>query len=293
MTSMKLNAYAKVNIGLDVVRRLDNGYHELRTIMQTIGLHDTLYMERCEEPGIFLVTDSEVLGKAEDNLAYRAAKLLFDEFSLEGGVRIRLEKRIPVAAGMAGGSTDAAAVFRGMNVLYELHLSSAELMQRGVLLGADIPYCIVGGTYLAEGIGEVLQPLAAMPDCYLLIAKPPIGVSTKWVYENLHAEKLEKHPDIDGMIQAMEASDLEKLGAKMGNVLEDVTVSGYPVVRTVIEQMEQTGACRAMMSGSGPTVFGIYKTKEQCHSAYEKLKLCDDIAFLCETGCQPAYEGLQ
>lgn len=293
MTSIELNAYAKVNIGLDVVRRLENGYHELRTIMQTIGLHDTLYMERCEEPGIFLETDSEALGKAEDNLAYRAAKLLFDEFSLEGGVRIRLEKRIPVAAGMAGGSTDAAAVFRGMNVLYELHLSSAELMQRGVKLGADIPYCIVGGTYLAEGIGEVLQPLVAMPDCYLLIAKPPIGVSTKWVYENLHAEKLEKHPDIDGMIQAMEASDLEKLGVKMGNVLEEVTVSGYPIVHSVIEQMEQTGACRAMMSGSGPTVFGIYKTKEQCQSAYEKLKLCDDIAFLCETECQPAYEGLQ
>lgn len=290
MTKLELKAYAKVNIGLDVVRRLDNGYHEVRMIMQTLSLHDTLVMERCPEKGIVLTTDSEELTCPEDNLIYKAANLMFEAYQLSGGIRIHLQKRIPIAAGMAGGSTDAAAVFRGINQLYQLNLPKEELQKLAVRLGADIPYCIVGGTYVSEGIGEILTPAPDMPECYILVAKPSIGVSTKWVYENLHANSLTNHPDIDGMLEAMKNKNLQLLADKMDNVLERVTVTKYPVINQIKQMMQEQGALRAMMSGSGPTVFGIFETEEKMQDAYDKLKEEGIIQDIFATTIQKGYD---
>lgn len=188
MYEMRLRAYAKINLGLDVLRRREDGYHEVQMVMQTVGLHDNIMLKKLKTPGIRINTNLFYLPNNENNLAYKAAKLLMDEFQLPGGLFIDLQKRIPVAAGMAGGSSDAAAVLYGVNQMYRLKLSKEELMQRGVKLGADIPYCLLRGTALAEGIGERLTPLPPMPACHVLIAKPPISVSTKFVYENLKLE---------------------------------------------------------------------------------------------------------
>ena len=221
---------AKINLGLDVVRRREDGYHEVRMIMQTIRMYDTLELTATEEPGIRVKTNLKYLPVNEDNLVYKAAKLLMDEFHVTRGVKIRLEKHIPVAAGMAGGSSDAAAVMVGVNRLFRLGLSRKELMERGVKIGADVPYCILRGTALAEGIGEKLTPLTPAPDCHVLIAKPPISVSTKFVYENLHLDQLEAHPDIDGIRRAIEEGDLCGMVSRMGNVLETVTIPAYPQI---------------------------------------------------------------
>lgn len=291
MSSMELEAYAKVNIGLDVVRRMENGYHEVRMIMQTLSLHDILTLEMCLEPGIVVTTDSRELTNPQDNLVYKAAQVMFETYDLSGGLKIHLQKRIPIAAGMAGGSTDAAAVFRGINQLYELNLPKETLMKLAVRLGADIPYCIVGGTYLSEGIGEILTPAPSMPECYVLVAKPPIGVSTKWVYENLHANQLQEHPDIDGMLEAMKEQNLGLLAERMDNVLEHVTVTKYPVIVEIQQMMELHGAIKAMMSGSGPTVFGLYETREAMEQAYDSMKDDDRIKEIFMTTIQEAYES--
>lgn len=195
-----------------------------------------------------------------------------EEFSLPGGIHIRLRKYIPVSAGMAGGSTDAAAVLFGMNRMYKLSLTQEELKQRGVLLGADVPYCIMRGTVLAEGIGEVLTPLPAMPKCYVLIAKPGISVSTKLVYEKLDAKEIKDHPDIDGVLKGLEEQDLKKVAASMGNVLEAVTIEEYPVIEAIKECMKKNGALNAMMSGSGPTVFGLFESRTAAKSAQQKIR---------------------
>ena len=211
----------------------------------------------------------------ENNLVYKAAKLLMDEFDIKEGVSIQLKKRIPVAAGMAGGSTDGAAVLWGMNQMYGLGLSRQELMERGVKLGADVPYCVQRGTALAEGIGERLSVLPSMPKCTILIAKPGISVSTKFVYENLHANDLkpEQHPDVDSMIEAMKEKNLDLLCERMGNVLETVTIPAYPVIQEIKKHMMACGAAGAMMSGSGPTVFGIFHSPMQAKAAMKDLKV--------------------
>ena len=269
---MKLRAMAKINLGLDVVRRREDGYHEVRMIMQTIRMYDTLELTATEEPGIRVKTNLKYLPVNEDNLVYKAAKLLMDEFHVTRGVKIRLEKHIPVAAGMAGGSSDAAAVMVGVNRLLRLGLSRKELMERGVKIGADVPYCILRGTALAEGIGEKLTPLTPAPDCHVLIAKPPISVSTKFVYENLHLDQLEAHPDIDGIRRAIEEGDLCGMVSRMGNVLETVTIPAYPQIGQISELMKENGALGAMMSGSGPTVFGIYDDERKAMAARDVLK---------------------
>ena len=263
---------AKSNLGLDVVRRREDGYHEVRMIMQTIRMYDTLELTATEEPGIRVKTNLKDLPVNEDNLVYKAAKLLMDEFHVTRGVKIRLEKHIPVAAGMAGGSSDAAAVMVGVNRLFRLGLSRKELMERGVKIGADVPYCILRGTALAEGIGEKLTPLTPAPDCHVLIAKPPISVSTKFVYENLHLDQLEAHPDIDGIRRAIEEGDLCGMVSRMGNVLETVTIPAYPQIGQISELMKENGALGAMMSGSGPTVFGIYDDERKAMAARDVLK---------------------
>lgn len=282
MDKIQLKALAKINLGLDVLRRREDGYHEVKMIMQTIGLHDDLEIRKTKTPGIQVKTNLYYLPTNENNLVYKAAKLLMDEFQIQDGVSIQLKKRIPVAAGMAGGSSDGAAVLWGINQMYGLGLSMQALMERGVRLGADVPYCIQRGTALAEGIGEKLSVLPPMPKCTILIAKPGISVSTKFVYENLHANDLkpEQHPDVDSMIEAMRQKDLGLLCSRMGNVLETVTIPAYPVINEIKRTMMDNGAIGSMMSGSGPTVFGIFDSSvaaKQAMKAVRAAKLAKQI----------------
>ena len=272
MREIKLKARAKINLGLDVVRKREDGYHEVRMIMQMINLYDRITLRRSTEPGIRVTTNLPYLPVNEDNLVYRAAKLLMEEFQVTEGAEIELQKYIPVAAGMAGGSSDAAAVMVGVNRIFHLGLTKKQLMERGVKIGADVPFCIMRGTALAEGIGEVLTPLPAMPHCSLVIAKPKIHVSTKFVYGNLKANELKEHPDIDGQVQALREGSLEQLVAKMGNVLETVTVPAYPVIDEIKRTMLKNDAMGAMMSGSGPTVFGIFEREERAQEVCRLLK---------------------
>ena len=274
MDKIQLKALAKINLGLDVLRRREDGYHEVKMIMQTIGLHDDLEIRKTKTPGIQIKTNLYYLPTNENNLVYKAAKLLMDEFQIQDGVSIQLKKRIPVAAGMAGGSSDGAAVLWGINQMYGLGLSMHALMERGVRLGADVPYCIQRGTALAEGIGEKLSVLPPMPKCTILIAKPGISVSTKFVYENLHANDLkpEQHPDVDSMIEAMRQKDLGLLCSRMGNVLETVTIPAYPVINEIKRTMMDNGAIGSMMSGSGPTVFGIFDSPAAAKQAMKAVR---------------------
>lgn len=260
---LQLKAYGKINLGLDVVRRREDGYHEVRMIMQTVKLYDKLTFSLLDEDVIRIKTNLGFLPVNEDNLVYKAVKLLKDTYHVEKGMDIDLFKCIPVAAGMAGGSTDCAAALVGAAKLFGLDVSRKELMELGVKLGADVPYCVLRGTALSEGIGEELTSLPPMPDCLILIAKPPIGVSTKFVYEHLDAAGLSKHPDIDGMVNAIRDNDLKGICNRMENVLETVTVPEYPVIEEIKNCMKENGAMNALMSGSGPTVFGIYREADE------------------------------
>lgn len=264
-------AYAKINLGLDVLGRLPNGYHKVKMVMQTVGIYDVLTFER-EDSGIVITTDSGELPTDKDNLIYKAAGLLFERYHITEGVRIHLQKNIPIAAGMAGGSTDAAAALKGVSRLFGLDLNEGELKELGVQIGADVPYCVMGGTALAEGIGEKLTALPPTPECFLLVAKPDISVSTKYVYEHLDALSSYVHPDIDGMVQAIADGSLQGVIDRLGNVLEGVTVSAYPVIDTIKRRILALGAAGSLMSGSGPTVFGIFTEEEKAKNAFERLK---------------------
>ena len=270
--SMSLKALAKINLGLDVLGRRENGYHDVRMVMQTMYLYDNITLQKIEEPEIQLKTNLHFLPLDDKNIAYKAAKMLMEEFQIPGGIRITLDKHIPVAAGLAGGSSNAAAVLVGMNRMYDLGLSEQDLMDRGVKLGADVPYCIMRGTVLAEGIGEILTPLAPLPKCYILVAKPTVSVSTKTVYEKLDSHEIEDHPDIDGILEGLKNADLKKVASSMGNVLERVTVDDHPIIEDIKKIMKENGALNAMMSGSGPTVFGIYEDKKLAKQAQQKIK---------------------
>ncbi|MBO5055596.1 MAG: 4-(cytidine 5'-diphospho)-2-C-methyl-D-erythritol kinase [Lachnospiraceae bacterium] len=276
MNEIVRKAYAKINLGLDVLRRRTDGYHEVKMIMQTVGIYDVLTFKKSgkegEFPNISISLDNEELPCDKGNLIYKAAELIMETYHIKEGVEISLQKNIPIAAGMAGGSTDAAAVFHGLNELFDLCMNLEDMKKLGVKIGADVPYCIMGGTALSEGIGERLTPVPAPPEAYLLIAKPDINVSTRFVYENLHADTLKQHPDIDGMVEALKAGSLKGITDRMGNVLETVTVKEYPVISQIKEEMLKTGAENSLMSGSGPTVFGIYKEKETVKKAYEIIK---------------------
>jgi 4-diphosphocytidyl-2-C-methyl-D-erythritol kinase len=279
-SQMTLNAYGKINLALDVIRRREDGYHEVRMIMQTVRLHDKVRLQKEKEPGIRLKTNLSFLPTDTSNLAYRAAAMLMNEFQIQEGVSINLEKHIPVAAGMAGGSADCAAVLHGINRLFHLGLSLKELQERGVKLGADVPYCLMGGTALAEGIGEKLTPLTPAPGKILLIAKPPISLSTKEIYTKLVLNEETVHPDIEGMLQAIERQQFEQMVSCMGNVLETAALPGHPEITAIKETMLKYGAKGAMMSGSGPTVFGFFDTREQAEQAADvcrKQKLANQV----------------
>ena len=272
MNQIELKALAKINLGLDVLGRRENGYHDVRMIMQSIFLYDEVRIEKKEAAGIEVETNLKFLPVGEDNIAYKAAKLLIDEFGIGEGVRITLRKHIPVAAGLAGGSSNAAAVLFGMNRIFRLGLSQKDLMERGVKLGADVPYCIMRGTVLAEGIGEELKRLPAMPKCTVLIAKPPISVSTKTVYEALDSKEITEHPDIDGIIKGLELGNLKMIADSMGNVLEKVTVPMHPEIEEIKQEMKEAGALGAMMSGSGPTVFGLFESRVAARAAQRNIR---------------------
>lgn len=277
MKRIVLKAYGKVNLGLDVVRRRDDGYHEVRMIMQTVGLFDRLELKKTSGDSITLSANLKFLPVNEQNLVYQAIAAVKEKYALKGGVEAYLEKRIPIAAGMAGGSSNCAAALRGMDELFDLGIGESGLCEIGAGLGADVPYCVIGGTALAEGIGEKLTKLPPIPDCCILIAKPGISVSTKAVYENLDVPGLASHPDIDGMVSAIENQDLSGVTGRMENVLETVTVPRYPVIDEIKSFLLEQGAANALMSGSGPTVFGIFASEDKAREALANLKSFEDV----------------
>ena len=272
MDTIRLKARAKINLGLDVVRRREDGYHEVKMVMQMLRLYDQIDIEKTQESGIFVRSNLSFLPTDERNIAYKAAKVMIDQFGLEQGVIIRIEKHIPVAAGMAGGSTDCAAVLYGMNKLFGLRLNQKKLRELGVKLGADVPYCLMRQAALSEGIGEILTPISPLQDCPILIAKPSVSVSTRHVYEHLKLDEQTMHPDIDGIVTALADGDLYGVTDRMANVLETVTVPEHPVIDEIKKQMMASGAVNALMSGSGPTVFGIFDDEEKAKKACEDMK---------------------
>lgn len=272
MERITINAMAKVNLGLDVLRRREDGYHEVNMVMQTVKLYDTLVLEAKEEEGITVRVDVGDIPTDENNLIARAARILYQHYPITKGVEITLTKRIPIAAGMAGGSTDAAATLVGMNHLFELGLSEERLKELGVRIGADVPYCIQGGTVLSQGIGEKLTALPKAPDCFLVIAKPDLFISTKEVYEKLDAAALTWHPNIDAMVESIKQQDLAEIAANMGNVLETVTEREYPIISQLKQLLKEEGALNALMSGSGPTVFGIFSDEQKARKALEEVR---------------------
>lgn len=273
MDKLALKAYGKINLGLDVLRKRPDGYHDLKMIMQMVDVYDDIVITKTDRKDeIVVATDRFVLENEKGNLAYMAAKLLFDEFDIHQGIEIKINKRIPIAGGMAGGSSDCATTLMGINKMFDLKLSKEDLMKRGVKLGADVPYCVLGKTAIAEGIGEILTPLPTPPSCYVIIAKPPVSVSTAFVYGNIRPDEITKRPDIDGMAEAIKNGDLYKMSSLLYNVMEDVTVPEYPIIADIKKMMIENGALNSIMSGSGPTVFGIYDNLEKAENTMKLLK---------------------
>ena len=274
MDKIELKAYGKINIGLDVIRKREDGYHDLDMIMQTVGVYDDVIISREDGTQTYEIevsTDADILPNDKGNLAFMAAKVLMEAYDIKSKVKIHINKRIPIAGGMAGGSADCAAVLRGVNKLFQLGVTDEQLQEYGVKLGADVPYCIVGGTKRAQGIGEILTDLPTPPKCYVIIAKPDAFVSTKFVYSHIRPAQIENHPDIDGIIESIKAGDLYGMCEKIANVMEDVTIPEYPIIQKVKDILKSNGAVNALMSGSGPTVFGIYDDEEKAKQSMDAL----------------------
>lgn len=272
MDTIKLRARAKINLGLDVTGLREDGYHEVRMIMQTVRLYDRIIIEKTHEAGIVITANLPYIPTNESNLMYKAADMLIKEFGIKEGVKMNLNKFIPVAAGMAGGSSDAASVLYGINKMFDLGLSIGELMKRGVSIGADVPYCIMRGTALAEGIGDKLTRISPMPQCHIIVAKPAVSVSTALVYEQFDMSSTDIHPNIDAIIKGLDHGDLKMIADNMGNVLEDVTIPMHPVISSIKEDMIRYGAVNAMMSGSGPTVFGLFEDEADAYGCLKYLR---------------------
>ena len=284
---MELKAYAKINLALDITGKRDDGYHELKTIMQQIELHDVikLYAEAeiggSNDKGQILISCNDTMVPADErNLAYKAARLLFDEFDITDAMLIEIEKNIPVSAGLAGGSTDAATVLKGVNEYFGLGLSREDLMARAVTLGADVPFCVMGGTAYAGGIGEELVPLEVPEGFTVLVAVPDTRVSTKWAYgayDVIAESGSVKHPDIDQLRAAIEMEDFGCIPEFLGNVLEYATIPEYPVIAKVKSTMMQNGAAGALMSGSGPSVYGLFMDEEKAAKAFDVLDMFEIV----------------
>jgi 4-diphosphocytidyl-2-C-methyl-D-erythritol kinase len=279
---MLIKAYAKINISLDVVGKREDGYHLLRMIMQNIDLYDLINIEKAAN-GINISSNKPYIPTDERNLGYKAAKLFMEKYNLQGGVDINIRKSIPVAAGLAGGSTDAAAVLKGMRSIYDMDVSDEELMELGLKIGADVPYCIMGGTALCEGIGEKITPLKSFKDHIMIVVKPPFGVSTKEVYQSLDISRIYKHPDTEGLIQAVEENDLKYVCGGMKNILENVTLRKHIILKDIKNEMLRMGALGAMMSGSGPTVFSFFDDMLKAQQCYDKFKMKYSEVFITRT----------
>ena len=283
MRAISENAYAKINLGLDIIGRRKDGYHLVRMIMQEIGLCDNLRIEETDRPGVFFESDCSVLKPDSSNLAVRAAETVIRLYLPGTGVKIFLEKKIPLASGLAGGSADAAAILNGMNQMFALGLNRGELCRIGLSLGADVPFCICGGTALSEGIGEILTELPPMPDCAILLAVPELSVSTQEIYHLFDVEDRNIHARIDDQLKSLYEGDLPNLAGSMKNVLEDVTGARYPVIGQIRTCMMENGALGARMSGSGPSVFGIFTDEEKARRAEDALRKCLPFVNVCLT----------
>lgn len=300
-------AYAKVNLALDVLRKRPDGYHDVKMVMQNIDIYDELeftvtnikksVVNSCgnaahgenteqnaayEKPccNIIIETNKPELPTDESNLIHKAIRLMFDEYNVCGDVLVKLTKNIPIEAGMAGGSTDCAAALKAVNDIFEINASVENLMRLGKRLGADVPFCLLGKAALAEGIGELLTEAQGLPDCTVLVVKPPAGISTGMIYGNMNCDELKSRPDIDGMLEGLKKNDLDVVASKMENVMETVTARLYPDIEEIKDAMKEKGALNAIMSGSGPTVFGIFDDSEKAWEAADyigELDLATDI----------------
>ena len=279
---MKIKAYGKVNISLDVVGKREDGYHLLSMIMQNIDLYDEIEVEK-QECGIILECNKSYVPVDNRNLAYKAAEIFKERYDIVDGVKINIEKNIPVSAGLAGGSTDAAAVLKVMNELFNVNATEEELMELGLKLGADIPYCIHGGTALCEGIGEIITPIKSFRDKIIVLVKPAFGVSTKEVYKNFNLEKVKQHPKTSEIINAIENDDLNFVANNMKNLLENVTLRKHKILIKIKEEMNACGAINSMMSGSGPTVFAFFDDMLKAQRCFEKMKKKYSDVFITRT----------
>lgn len=278
-----IKANAKINLSLDILNKRADGYHEVKMIMQSIDLHDEIAIEINNDQGISIKCNNDNVPTDDRNIAYSAAKLLFDRCGITKGVVISINKNIPIEAGLAGGSCNAAAVLLALNDMLDLKIDNSELLQIGKQIGADVPFCMVGGTMLSQGIGEILTPLAPLDNAYIVLVKPPFGVSTKWVYSNLKLDEVIKRPDVDAIIKALERSDIKFISNNMVNVLETVTENEYPKIEKIKKDMIENGALGSLMSGSGSTVFGLFDSYENAVNAAEKLKENSYQVFIAKT----------
>lgn len=272
MDYININAYAKINIGLDVLRKRLDGYHDVSMIMQTIDLYDQININKNDEYTINIKSNLSFLPNDSRNIVFKATELFFKELGINSGVDIKIKKSIPVSAGLAGGSADAAATLLALNNLYSCNLSNSDLMELGVRIGADVPYCILKGTALSEGIGEKLTQLKPFPDCYLVVVKPPISVSTKYVYDNLVLNDNTIHPDINALIAAINNGDLYTIANHMDNILENVTIKKYPIIQQIKDKLLRQNAVTSIMSGSGPSVYGIFDDYTLALNSYKMLR---------------------
>ncbi len=278
------SAYAKINLTLDVIAKRADGYHDLKMIMQTVSLRDNLAVRRGTGEGIKTITNLGYLPDDDRNIAVKAARAFFEATGVNcDGVHIAIEKFIPVAAGLAGGSADGAAVLRALNRLYETNLSLDELCKIGVKVGADVPFCICGGTMLAEGVGEILTPIATIPECTVVLCKPGYGMSTAKVFGSLNVDKIEKHPDTERVMRAIEAKDISSVAVNMYNVLEEIVATERHDIKKIEEILLSSGALGAIMSGSGSTTFGIFTDEIAAKNAYKKLSAMYKETYIAKT----------
>lgn len=279
---MLIKAFAKINISLDVVGKRDDGYHLLKMIMQNIELYDILKFNTIEDE-IKIECNKTYIPTDERNLVYKSAKLFMDTYNIKNGIKIYINKNIPVSAGLAGGSTDAAATLIAMNKIYNKNLSKEQLCELGLKIGADVPYCIMGGTALCEGIGEKITRLPQFKGHILVLVKPNFGISTKDVYKSLDINKIYKHPNTKKLIEAIEKNDIKYISENMKNVLENVTLRKHIILRNVKDSMIAMGALGSMMSGSGPSVFGFFDDILKAQRCYEFFKERYNEVFLTRT----------
>lgn len=276
-------APAKINLAIDVLRKRPDGYHDVIMIMQSVALYDTINVKPIRGGKITVTTDSNLVPVGSDNIVYKVAELLKNKYNVKDGAEIQIEKNIPVAAGLAGGSTDAAATIKLLNKAWGLKMSKAEVLEIAKKIGSDVPFCLEGGTALAEGLGEKLTSIKPLPDCFILLAKPDINISTKEVYEGIDIEEIKERPDIKGMMEALNKGDLSGVASRLCNVLENVTIKKCPQIPNIKEKLIEYGALGSVMSGSGPTVFGIFDDQSKAYYAYDHVKTMVNEIFVVKT----------